>query len=99
MHKDNPHEARIRSVIGTAHEVRIHLHDSRVIFCSVISSAGADAGSFVVRPWGVSAPTTIKYDDVWRAASVTEMVWQRQKAISRAQLAGIFSESGSAAGE
>jgi hypothetical protein len=63
-----------------------------VIFCSVISPASADADSFVVRPWGVTAPTTIKYDEVWRVASVTEMAWQRQKAISRAQLAGVFAE-------
>lgn len=68
------------------------MHDSRVIFCSVISPSGSSAESFVVLPWGVKTPTTIKYDDVWRAASVTEMVWQRQKAISRAQLAGIFVE-------
>jgi hypothetical protein len=88
MQKENPHDAHIRSVIGVALEVRLCLHDSRVIFCSVISSSGAD--SFVVRPWGVGTPTTIKYDDVWRVTSVTEMVWQRQKEISRAQLAGIF---------
>jgi hypothetical protein len=92
MHKANPHDAHIRSVIGAAHEVRLNLRDSRVIFCSVISPSGAGAESFVVRPWGVRTPTTIKYDDVRRAASVTEMVWQRQKAISLAQLTGIFAE-------
>ena len=92
MHKENPRDAHIRSVIGVAHEVRLCLHDSRVIFCRVVSSSGPAADSFVVLPWGVTTPTTIRYDDVWRAASVTEMVWQRQKAISRAQLAGIFAE-------
>lgn len=92
MHKENPHEAHVRSVIGVAHEVRLCLHDSRVIFCSVISPSGAGAESFVVRPWGLRTATTIKYDDVSRVTSVTEMVWQRQKAISRAQLAGIFAE-------
>jgi hypothetical protein len=92
MHKENTHDADIRSVIGAAQEVRLCLRDSRVIFCSVISSAGTGAQSFVVRPWGVEAPTTIKYDDVWRVTSVTEMVWQRQKAISRAQLDGIFAD-------
>jgi hypothetical protein len=92
MQKENPHDVYIRSVIGVAHEVRLRMHDSRVIFCSVISATAANAESFVVRPWGLKTPTTLKYDDVWRAASVTEMVWQRQKAISLAQLAGIFAE-------
>jgi hypothetical protein len=40
----------------------------------------------------VATPTTIRYDDVHRAASVTEMDWQRQSAISSAQLAGAFVE-------
>lgn len=92
MHTESSHDAHIRSVIGVAHEVRLRLYDSRVIFCRVISSSGSGAESFVVLPWGVTTPTTIKYDEVWRVASVTEMVWQRQKAISRAQLAGIFTE-------
>jgi hypothetical protein len=92
MPKENPRDAQIRSVIGAAREVRLCLHDSRVIFCSVISSSGSGAESFVVQPWGVVTPTTIRYDDVYRAASVTEMGWQRQKAISRAQLAGVFVE-------
>ena len=92
MHKENTHDADIRSMIGAAQEVRLCLRDSRVIFCSVISSARTGARSFVVRPWGVEAPTTIKFDDVWRVTSVTEMVWQRQKAISRAQLDGIFAD-------
>ena len=90
MHKENPRAADNRCVIGSAQEVRLDLYDSRVIFCSVVSAH--EAGSFVVRPWGISTPTTIKYEDVSRAASVTEMVWQRQKAICRAQLAGIFVE-------
>ena len=92
MNKENPHEAHIRSVIGAAQEVRLCLHDSRVIFCSVISLSGSGGESFIVRPWGVTTPTTIKYDDVRRVSSVTEMVWQRQKEISRAQLAGVFVE-------
>ena len=92
MAKENPRDAHIRSVIGAAREVRLCLHDARVIFCSVISSSGSGADSFVVQPWGVVTQTTIKYDDVYRAASVTEMGWQRQKAISRAQLAGVFVE-------
>ena len=91
MAKENPRDAHIRSVIGVAHEVRLCLHDSRVIFCRVVSASGP-ADSFIVLPWGVATPTTIRYDDVWRASSVTEMVWQRQKEISRAQLAGIFAE-------
>lgn len=90
MHKENAHDADIRSVIGAAQEVRLCLRDSRVIFCTIISPAGAK--SFIVRPWGVEAPTTIKYDDVWRVTAVTEMVWQRQKAISCAQLDGIFAD-------
>lgn len=90
MAKENPRDADIRSVIGVAHEVRLRMHDSRVIFGSVVSSRNPD--SFVVRPWGVKTPTTIRYDDVRRVASVTEMVWQRQKAISQAQLEGIFEE-------
>jgi hypothetical protein len=90
--KENPRDAHIRSVIGVAHEVRLCLHDSRIIFGRMISPSAPSADSFVVLPWGVKTPTTIRYDDVWRAASVTEMVWQRQKAISRAQLAGIFAE-------
>jgi hypothetical protein len=92
VQKENPREAHIRNVIGVAREVRLCLHDSRIIFCRVVSSFGPSADSFVILPWGVAAPTTIRYDDVLRAASVTEMVWQRQKAISRAQLAGIFAE-------
>jgi len=101
MSKDNPHDEQIRSVIAVAHQVRLRLHDSQVIFGSVIPSrdddaetpsAGGNAESFAFRPWGVSTPTTIKYDDVWRAAPVTEMVWERQKAISMAQFAGIFAE-------
>lgn len=92
MHEENQHDGHTRSVIGVAHEVRLRMRDSRVIFCSVISSYGSCSESFVIRPWGVKTLTTINYDDVRRAASVTEMVWERQKAISRAQLAGIFSE-------
>lgn len=92
MQRENPRDAHVRSVIGVAHEVRLCLHDARVIFCSVLSSSGAGPGSFIVRPWGVTVSTTIKYDDVYSASCVTQMVWQRQKAISRAQLAGIFAE-------
>jgi hypothetical protein len=92
VQKQNPRDVDIRSVIGVAREVRLCLLDSRVIFCRVLSSSAPTADSFVVLPWGVKTPTTIRYDDVWRAASVTEMVWQRQKSISRAQLAGIFAE-------
>ena len=90
--RQDPRDADIRSVIGAACEVRLCLHDSRVIFCTVVSSWAPSTDSFVVLPWGVKAPTTIRYDDVWRAASVTEMGWQRQQSISRAQLAGIFAE-------
>jgi len=92
VQKENPRDVHIRSVIGVAHEVRLCLHDARVIFCRVVSATGPDTDSFIVLPWGVTTPTTIRYGDVWRAASVTEMVWQRQKAISAAQLAGIFAE-------
>jgi hypothetical protein len=92
MHRENPRAAHNRSVIGAACEVRLSLYDSRVIFCSVVSASESGAETFVVRPWGLATPTTIKYEDVCRAASVTEMGWQRQKAISRAQLAGVFVE-------
>lgn len=92
MRTENPRDAHNRSVIGAACEVRLSLNDSRVIFCSVVSASEAGGESFVVRPWGIATPTTIKYEELSHAASVTEMVWLRQKAISRAQLAGVFVE-------
>ncbi|HVU02933.1 MAG TPA: hypothetical protein VHE30_14335 [Polyangiaceae bacterium] len=90
MRTENPRGADIRSMIGTAREVCLRMNDARVIFCSVVSPRSDGADAFVVRPWGVEATATVRYDDVRRATSVTEMVWQRQRAISRAQLAGVF---------
>jgi hypothetical protein len=84
------HEAMIRSVVDFAHEVRIHLHDERVIFGSVAGRAPDKNRSFRIRPWGVTESTTILFDDVSVAAPVKQMGWERHRAIAAAQRAGIF---------
>jgi hypothetical protein len=84
------HEAAIRGVVDAAHEIRIHLHDERVIFGSVASSANGEIGSFQIRPWGLNEAKTIKFDDVSVAAPVKQMGWERYRSIAVAQKAGIF---------
>ncbi len=84
------HEATIRSVVDFAHEVRLQLHDERVIFGSVTSSRNAEIGSFRIRPWGLTELQTIKFGDVSVAAPVKHMVWERYRGIAVAQKAGIF---------
>jgi hypothetical protein len=37
----------------------------------------------------------IRFDDVIRAAVVRQMVWQKQRVIAAAQMAGVFTESAS----
>jgi len=83
------HEEMIRTVVGVAHEIRIELQDANVIFGSV-ARPRLNVGDFVIRPWGWKLPMTIRFDDVLRAAPVKGMVWQRQRAIAMAQMAGIF---------
>jgi hypothetical protein len=94
--KKNPRadgrEAAIRNVVGFAHEVRIHFHDTRVLFASVLCPASPDSLSFVVRPWGLKAETTVRFEEVSRAAPVKQMGWQKQRTISAAQAAGVFEE-------
>jgi hypothetical protein len=84
------HEAAIRSVVDFAHEIRIHLHDDRVIFGSVASSTNDEIGSFRIRPWGVAEPKTIPFGEVAVAAPVKQMGWERYRRIAEAQKAGIF---------
>ena len=84
------HEALIRSVVDFAHEVRLQLHDERVIFGSVTSARNTEIGSFRIRPWGLTEMQTIKFGDVSVAAPVKHMVWERYRGIAGAQKAGIF---------
>jgi hypothetical protein len=86
-------EAAIRNVVGFAHEVRIHFHDLRVVFASVLCPARQESRSFIVRAWGQTIPTTVLFDDVARAAPVKQMGWQKQRTISAAQAAGVFEEA------
>jgi hypothetical protein len=88
--RSNPHEDAVRAVVDTAHEVRVELYDSRVIFGSVIATSEANPHVFVIRPWGRKLPMTIPLVDVLRAIPVTGMIWERQRSISMAQMAGTF---------
>ena len=82
----------IRAVVGIAHEVRIQLHDAKVIFASVLAGADppTEIQAFVVRPWGRKTTMTIKFAEVSRIAPVKTMDWQTQRTISAAQMAGVF---------
>jgi hypothetical protein len=88
--KRSAREVTIRNVVDCAHEVRVELHDSQVIFGSVMPVAGGDAAAFRIRPWGLSAPMAIRIDDVLRAAPIRRMAWDKQRSIAAAQLAGVF---------
>ena len=80
-----------RGVLDLAREVRIHLHDARVIFGTIISVANRDARHFSIRPWGLRLPMIINYDAVSHAVPVKLMVWKKQRDISAAQRTGDFS--------
>jgi hypothetical protein len=88
--KDHRHEMAIRNVVDFAHEVRIHLNDSQIIFGSVMPFAAAEIGTFRIRPWGLPSPMAIRFDDVCRAVPVKQMAWLRHRSIAAAQLAGNF---------
>jgi hypothetical protein len=93
--KHNEQDAAIRNVVGFAHEVRLHLHDSKVIFATVVPVGDGDSDAFLIRPWGLRSPMTVRYDQVYRAAPVKQMGWTKHRSISAAQLAGVFTESAS----
>jgi hypothetical protein len=90
--KDESHDTMIRAVVGIAHEVKIQLHDAKVIFASVMAGADpqTEIRAFVVRPWGRKTTMTIKFAEVSRVAPVKAMDWQTQRMISAAQMAGVF---------
>ena len=91
--KRDGHESTIRTVVDFAREVRILLHDARVIFGSVTATSKQETGSFRIRPWGMTESTTIKFEDVSIAAPVKQMGWDRHRAIAAAQRAGVFANS------
>jgi hypothetical protein len=91
--KRNGHEMTIRSVVDVAHEVRLHLHDEKVIFGSVTPKPGGEPGSFFIRPWGLSSSMAIQFGDVSLATPVKQMGWVRHRSIAAAQQAGIFTAS------
>jgi hypothetical protein len=82
----------IRAVVGIAHEVKIQLHDAKIIFASVMPHSDAETAfrAFVVRPWGRKTTMTIEFAEVSRVAPVKAMDWQTQRMISAAQMAGVF---------
>jgi len=82
----------IRNVLNFAHEVRVFMRDSQVIVGSMIVHEGAATGDFQIRPWGVRSPMTVRFDDVSHATPVRRMVWERQRRISVAQVAGVFAK-------
>jgi hypothetical protein len=88
--KRDGHETTIRSVVDFAREVRIHLRDMQVIFGSVTENTDRGAGSFRIRPWGLTQSMDIPFDDVVLAATVKQMGWERHRAIAVAQQSGIF---------
>jgi hypothetical protein len=92
-HKTEGHEATIRNVVGFAHEVRIHLYDSQIIFASVLPAAEVEPGAFVVRPWGLKSPRTVRYDEVSHAVPVKRMGWQKHRSIAVAQAGGVYEQS------
>jgi hypothetical protein len=91
MHRPTQSEMAARGVLDLAREVRIHLHDARVIFGTIVSVVNRDARHFLIRPWGLRVPMTIGYDAVSHAVPVKLMVWKKQRDISAAQRTGDFS--------
>src|SRR5258707_15063269 len=91
MHRPTQSEMAARGVLDLAREVRIHLHDARIIFGTIVSVANRDARHFLIRPWGLRLPMTITYDAVSHAVPVKLMVWKKQRDISAAQRTGDFS--------
>jgi hypothetical protein len=83
-------EITIRNVVDFALEVEVRLRDSQVIYGSVVPLVSGEPDAFRIRPWGLSAPIAIRFDDVFRAAPIKRMAWQKQRLIAAAQLAGIF---------
>lgn len=92
-HKTEGHEATIRNVVGFAHEVRIHLYDSQIIFASVLPAAEVESGAFVVQPWGLKTPRTLRYNEVSHAVPVKRMGWQKHRSIAAAQAGGVYEQS------
>lgn len=91
LRKRDPRESAVRSIVDVAREVRIHLHDEKVIFGSVARAAErCDDGSFHIRPWGMKQSIEIRFDDVTLATPVKQMGWDQHRAIARAQQAGLF---------
>jgi hypothetical protein len=80
-------ESCVRSVIGTAHEIRVRFRDSRVIFASVVPAGDTREGCFVVRPWGLRSTMVFRFDDVSRARPVRHMDWEQQRRICATQVA------------
>jgi hypothetical protein len=83
-------ETAIRNVVCFGREVRIRLHDSRVIFASVMPEASLDTINFSIRPWGLRDSMVLRFEDVASASPVRHMDWETQRAISAAQAAGTF---------
>jgi hypothetical protein len=84
------HEEAIRALVGVAHEVKIELQDARIIFATPVAGHRGDVCAFVIRPWGWKSPMTIRFVDVLRVTPVRGMIWERQRAISAAQMSGVF---------
>ncbi len=91
MHRPTQSEMAARGVLDLAREVRIHLHDARILFGTIVSVANRDARHFLIRPWGLRVPMAIDYEAVSHAVPVKLMVWKKQRDISAAQRAGDFS--------
>jgi len=88
--KREAHESMIRNVVDFAREVRVHLHDTQVIFGSITTVDRALVDSFRMRPWGMKQSIEIQFADVSLAAPVKQMGWEQHRAIATAQQAGIF---------
>jgi hypothetical protein len=96
MQKRHEHNlAAVRTLVGIAHEVRVRLHNTQVIFGSMVPIPAVDADAFSIRPWGRGSTMRIRFDDVSQAAPVRHMDWQKQRTIAAAQVAGIFTECAS----
>ena len=91
MNRPTQSEMAARGVIDLAREVRVHLHDTRIIFGTIVSVPNRDVRHFSIRPWGLRVPMTITYDAVSHAVPVKLMVWRKQQDISAAQRTGDFS--------
>ncbi len=77
-------ERDLKNVLTLSREVRIRMHDSRVIYASVVAVPPAEE-TFLVRPWGVSSTIALRFADVSSARPVSRMGWQQQRTISAAQ--------------